>query len=58
MTLISLTSCDLFDGLMGNDGGDVLVTHRNQVTKEEFQVQYKQAYENKQPDIVSDCLFC
>ena len=57
VTLISLTSCDLLDGLMGNDSGDVLVTHRNQVTKEEFQVQYKQAYENKQPDYTKDFVY-
>ena len=57
VTLISLTSCDLLDGLMGNDGSDVLVTHRNQVTKEEFQVQYKQAYENKQPDYTKDFVY-
>lgn len=57
VTLLSLASCGLIDGLMGNDSGDALVTHKNQVTKEEFQAQYKQAYENRQPDYTKDFVY-
>ncbi len=62
LTVVSLAACELTDILNGNDKDndkvtDLLVVYKNQVSKEEFQAQYKYAYENNQPDYTKDFVY-
>jgi len=60
--VLSFAACELTDILSGNDKDndkvtDLLVVYKSQVSKEEFQTQYKYAFENNQPDYTKDFIY-
>lgn len=59
------TACESFRNFVGKipfgstdtDESELLAEYKNQVSKEEFQKQYKLAYENEQPDYTKDFVY-
>lgn len=65
LVFICLTACEGFRDIIGklpftpsNTGdSELLVEYNNQVSKDEFQKQYKLAYESEQPDYTKDFVY-
>ena len=59
LLLLTFTACDFITGLLnqpGADGGQ-FTAYRNEVTKDEFQKQYAQAFNTLQPDYTKDFVY-
>jgi hypothetical protein len=59
LPLLTFTACDFINGLRnlpGTEGGQ-FTAYRNQVTKDEFQKQYAQAFNSLQPDYTKDFVY-
>lgn len=56
---LSFTACDFINGLLNQPGKEdgQFTTYRNQVTKDEFQKQYAQAFNSLQPDYTKDFVY-
>ncbi len=59
LLLLSLTACDFINGLLNLPGAEdsQFTVYRNQVTKDEFQKQYAQAFNALQPDYTKDFVY-
>ena len=55
LLLLSFTACDFVSGLL-NPGGQ-FTAYRNEVSKDEFQKQYAQAFNSLQPDYTKDFVY-
>lgn len=59
LLLLSFAACDAIRGLLNLPGAEAgqFTAYRNQVTKDEFQKQYAQAFNSKQPDYTKDFVY-
>ena len=56
---LSLAACDFVNDLLNHVSteGDQFTSYKNQVTKDEFQQQYKKAFDSLQPDYTRDFVY-
>jgi len=59
LLLLTFTACDFISGLLNQSGteGGQFTAYRNEVTKDEFQKQYAQAFNSLQPDYTKDFVY-